>query len=452
VLRWLLPLTLLQGLLFFFIVPPWEHYDEPGHFSYAAEIAAGEFVQRGPAAVAISREVADSMVRHGFLDGAYRPSLLEPGMARVGEDQRVHPPLYYAFVAAPLRLVRFLSIDTQLYVARGASLLLYVLTIVAAWRIAVVVAPDDQLLQRLMPVLIVLVPTFADMMTAVNNDVLLNFAATVALLGSLLLIRDGLRPLPVTLALLSLGVAIAAKRTGIAVAIPITLALIWSLNRKPLRPAVVAAGIALVVLFAVAALQPVRISEGGATHWALAPRPWLDAVDKLYLRLDLAGWIRSVSDLERASRPYQALVIVGFTSFWGRLSWGNVALPQYLEWLFVALTASAVVGLLMAIPRWRGVALVRRRSLWLFAAAVLTGLLALAARLHPLPGGDSDAYIPRGRYVFWALAPVLWLLVLGLRQLVPAGWRGALVWGLVAVFALYDLMALVTLLQAFYRG
>ncbi len=66
-------------------------------------------------------------------------------------------------------------------------------------------------------------------------------------------------------------------------------------------------------------------------------------------------------------------------------------------------------------------------------------------RLHPLPPLEVGVYIPRGRYMFWAIVPTLWLLLLGLRFLLPAGWRPAGTWLLVALMLIFDLVALVTI-------
>ena len=92
-----------------------------------------------------------------------------------------------------------------------------------------------------------------------------------------------------------------------------------------------------------------------------------------------------------------------------------------------------------AVPLWR------RRCLWLFFGAVTLGWMALFARLHPLPPLEVGVYIPRGRYMFWAIVPTLWLLLLGLRFLLPAGWRLAGTWLLVALMLMFDLVALVTI-------
>lgn len=453
VLRWLLPLALLHGLLYMLLVPPWAHYDEPGHFIYAAEIAAGELHVRGPAAVAISRETADSMVRHAFLDGAFRPNFLEPGAIRVAEDQRVHPPLYYALVAAPLRVVRFLAIDTQLYVARGVSLLLYALTIVAAWRVARVVLPDEPTMQLPLPLLVLFAPTFADLMTAVNNDVLVNFAATAALLGAVLLVRDGLSPGGLVLALLGFGVALAAKRTALAFLPVVALAVVWGAARTALGWRTLLVGAALLTAFGAASLALVRVDDPNGGHWTLGARPWLDQLDRLYLRLSLDSWLRSVGEIELALPLYMATARVGFSSFWARLSWGDVALPPLWDWLFAGLAGAALIGLVVGALRYgRALPLWQRRCAWLFVLAVTSGCLAMLARLHPLPGPEVTAYIPRGRYMFWAMVPVIWLLALGLQWLAPARWRRHMPWLLVGFFVVTDIVAVGALLYAFQRG
>ena len=70
---------LIHGLLYVFLLPPWQHYDEPGHFEYAWLLAnrlglpsPGKYDQ------SMRREVAASMVEHAFfkyLD--IRPNLLD---------------------------------------------------------------------------------------------------------------------------------------------------------------------------------------------------------------------------------------------------------------------------------------------------------------------------------------------------------------------------------------
>lgn len=173
--RLILLLALLNGLLYLFFVPPWQHYDEPGHFDYAWLIASrGVLPQAGDYDPTMRREVAASMIEHGFFHGMdFMPNLLaqaEPvwiGPTQVGND----PPFYYLMVALPLRLIRFADVTFQLYVARTVSLLLYVLSVWLAGRSMAELVGESHVLRWAVPGMMALLPAYTDLMTAVNNDV-----------------------------------------------------------------------------------------------------------------------------------------------------------------------------------------------------------------------------------------------------------------------------------------
>ena len=172
----ILVLGLVHGLLYVFMVPPWEHYDEPTHFEYAWLIAdraalpkVDDFDQ------AMRRAVAASMLEHGFftferLDS--RPNLLsvtEP--VWLGLSELHHPPAYYLLLALPLRLFRFTDITVQLYIARLVSLALYLFSLLCAWNLMRELFPAGHALRWMVPTSMALLPGYVDLMTAVNNDV-----------------------------------------------------------------------------------------------------------------------------------------------------------------------------------------------------------------------------------------------------------------------------------------
>jgi len=449
VLRWLLPLALLHGMLYLALVPPWQHYDEPGHFEYVAMEVAG---MQAAAATQISAEIADSMVRHDFLQGRFQPDILNPNPVSLGERQFVHPPTYYALVALPIGWLRYLTIEQQLYAARAVNVVLYALTVIIAWRIAVVVAPEESVVQLALPLLVMLTPPFADIMTAVNNDVLLNMAAAATTLGCVLLIRDGLRPAAALLAVLGLLVAVISKRTGLVLAPLVGFAIVWAVNRRPLPTGLTVGllGGAVLILGAVA-LQLVQVEHPGGFHSVLAARPWLVSFDRTYLRLDVNTWIQSVTDLSLIGGRYRVLVVVAFSSFWARLGWGEIVVTPWWDLAIpiAVVTLISIVGLLRgALTRWGALPLWQQRSILLFLLAVALAWLALAARLHPLPPLELFAYTPRGRYLFWALIPTLWLLLLGFQWALPAAWQARGPWLIVGCFVGFDLLAMASLVVA----
>jgi len=97
-------LGLVNGLVFVFLVPPWQHYDEPNHFAYTWLIDhhPGSLPQPGDSDPAMSRAVVESMVANGF----YKGMLNQPDMSSTdkpvqieGYSQLDEPPFYYMIVS-----------------------------------------------------------------------------------------------------------------------------------------------------------------------------------------------------------------------------------------------------------------------------------------------------------------------------------------------------------------
>lgn len=453
VLCWLTSLAILHGLLSIVLFPPWQHHDEPTHFLYAAEVAAGEVDDPGGASLALRREIADSMYRARFFAPEFVPNVLLPDAPAIGFTQRVHPPLYYGLVGAVLRPLAALSIETQLYAARALSLALYTLTVLAAWRVAVTLAPDEPLIQLAIPLLTLLVPSFADIMTAVNNDVLLNFSVTVALLGAVLLVRDGPRPLPLALCLLGVAVGAMTKRTALVAVIPLLLAFVWAVARAPQRwwllPLL---SLSLAGVAAAATLQPQLVTEPPPPHTVLAVRPWVDALGRDYLRTPVDSLVRSLSDPTLIGDRYWTLVWVAFSGYYTHFAWGNVAMHPAWAASLAAMAVVALGGLVAAMRPSVNLPLWQRRCLWVFLLSVILAWTSLFVRLHPLPPLDQPVYIPRARYMFWALVPTLWLFVTGLASAVPERWRRVVVVGLLAFFACLNLVAWLWTIIPYYYG
>lgn len=443
VLRWLAPLIFCHTLLYVFLAPPWQHYDEPGHFLYAAYIVYGGI--SAPDNVMIAREVADSMYRHKFWPPGVRPDLLSPRPPGIPTDQRHHPPLYYVLMAGVLGPLRYLPVETQLYAVRWVSAALMTLTVLAIWRTAATVTPDQPHMALAVAALVALTPAFTDLMSAFNSDVLMNCAAAAAFLGCALLLRDGWRPTGLALAILGGTVALLTKRTAFAIVVPLALTLLWAAYRRPLRwwvfvPLVGAGWIA----FTLAGWQ--FAPSGGQAQPAAA-----NLLDR-YLRIDVATWVASALDWERSLGWYRTTLHVGHTHFWARLSWGNVAVAApYSDWLLAGLCIGALAGLARAavtqrhtLPLWQ------QRWIWVCAVSVLLAWLVLFGRIHPLPEPGNWVYIPRGRYLYWVMTPTMWLLTLGWQHLWPARWRIRMLWGLVALFALFDVIAMLTLIRHYW--
>jgi hypothetical protein len=236
--RWVLTIVMLLGLLngltFVFIMPPWQHYEEPSHFEYAWLIASHQALPEYPAYDQGKRlEIAVSMIEHGFFKGMdFLPDLESQEPIWIGTNVTGSLPLYHILVALPLRLILNADIDVQLYTARFVSLVLYLATLWLAYKILGEFVPLGHPLRWIVPGAMVLLPGFTELMTAVNSDVGATFFFTLFLLASVILIQRGLSLWRITAVFLTAGLCLITKNT-VLVALPLAfLAVILAMRRS----------------------------------------------------------------------------------------------------------------------------------------------------------------------------------------------------------------------------
>jgi hypothetical protein len=117
------------------------------------------------------------------------------------------------------------------------------------------------------------------------------------------------------------------------------------------------------------------------------------------------------------------------------------------------LTVAAGCGLLIrarqiraALPLWQ------QRCIWLFFIAVVVASLATTLRIHPVPSDPTaNVYVPRGRYMFWAIVPAIWLIALGIQGVLPERWRAYGPAALVGFFFILNTLAwAIALINVYY--
>ncbi len=235
-------LALILGTIYTFFIPPWQHYDEPTQFEYAWLIANRPGLpQPGDYDQNMRREVAASMLEHGFFEGLdFRPNLLsqtEP--VWIGISQLDDQPLYYWFAALPLRLLKYTDVTTQLYAARLVSLLFFLGMLAAGMGLVQEIAGRwDTSLAWLVPLTLVLIPGVLDSMTSVNNDVGAAFVFTLFMWGSARLVRGGLRWFELGWVVAAASLCYFTKSTVFAAVVLLPLVLLFSIfkNKYPWVP------------------------------------------------------------------------------------------------------------------------------------------------------------------------------------------------------------------------
>ncbi len=449
VLHILLALALVRGLIYVSVVPPWQHYDEPGHFEYVEYIARH---RRLPTYytldINLRGEIVASMQWHHFAiyQPAWRPPTDETSlMSReaVPLPQVHHPPLYYLLGATVLSTFPSQLLEAHLYALRLMSVALsLLLLLIAAATVGCLLPERNEILYGVL-LFIIFLPAYSDLATAVNNDIFANLIITGLLY---LLVCQVIRgpSWPRGLAIICIFImGLATKRTtavGLFLILAVLLISIKQLGRKYFW-------IAVVVLALLGLLGGIAIFDWQAGQGlVLSPR-----IDYYLFQNSFSSFLDSLLDWNRSWPVYQTTASLLFRGFWGHFSWGTEAFTAPLYYFLLIVTLIALIGVVKTLVRGsKSLCLDKRQkqALWVLLFTLAVVWLAALLRVHPI----GTTYLPRGRYTYVAIVPAAILFVTGLFAWVPSRWRGWLVVGLVVGGILLDTLFLAKYLLPFYIG
>lgn len=233
-------------------MPPWQHYDEPGHFEYVWMIANSSTIpERGMYSNAVRLKILESMKEHNFFNSyelqevakyAHQADPVWIGVPQVGD-----PPLYYWLAALPVRLLLNQPIEIQLYAGRLISLLLWLGVLFISWLFAKEISPINNSLRWILPNSLALIPAFAEHSTAINNDIAATFIYSLIIFYGTRLIKNGISFLNVTFLLILMVASYFTKASIWLAALVVPLAIFIALLRN--RKGVIVIGLlALVAL------------------------------------------------------------------------------------------------------------------------------------------------------------------------------------------------------------
>jgi len=229
----ILILALLHGLIYVYLLPPWQHYDEPKHFEYVWLIANHEGIPKpGDNDPQMNRDVVESMIIHGFYkDLGFIPELDSPDqpVTITGYSQLNDPPFYYWIVSLPLRFMNGWNVTAQMYIGRLVSLIMYLITVMIAWGITREITSPGHPMRLLVPGTLALLPGYVDIMTSINNDVGAVLVMSLSLWGSLRLVKRGFSIIDFIWASSTALLSIFTKSTAVVSLLILPIAIIFSL-------------------------------------------------------------------------------------------------------------------------------------------------------------------------------------------------------------------------------
>lgn len=393
--RWI-PLALILlaylgvGALFATYTPDWEAPDEPAHYNYVRQLAAGQLPVIEPGDY--DQEYIFEVV---FESHFAPPRSIEPL-----EYEDWQPPLYYLLLTP----VYWLS-SGSLHALRLFSLLLGAGVVALAYGIVLKLFPERRWVAATTSVFVAFLPQHVAIMASVNNDSLAELLIAAILLLLVSWPREAGKsaedePLfPLRLGLL-LGLGFLTKGTVYLMAPVMGTVLLhhhWGEWRKLLRAAVLVFGPALFL---------------GSLWWArnISVYGGLDVLGKAAHDAVVTGQPRTAELVAKYGLAESARQFTNttFNSFWGQFGWMTVPMPG---WVY--------------------------RPLWFFSGAIVIGLAIIRGRRRPgnnpsphvllimgtlllltvglLVGYNFTFQQHQGRYLFPALIPMGIAVAMGLE-------------------------------------
>jgi 4-amino-4-deoxy-L-arabinose transferase-like glycosyltransferase len=406
---------LLIGGLYAWYTPAWQAPDEPAHYNYVRQLAAGQLPLMEPSDY--DEAFRNAAVSSGFAP-EYDVSLL------TYEDWQ--PPLYYL-----LQTPVYWLTDGSLLALRLFSLLLGAGVVVGAYLIGRQLFPTKEWLALTTAVFVAFIPQHLAIMASVNNDAL----AELLIAGIILLLlksfdaeaqrrRDkegsthyAIRTTQYALLPIGflLGLGYLTKGTVYPLSFLVAALLLWRYWRDwsgLLRAGLLVFGVALL-------MGSLWWGRNLVVYEGFDPFATVAHDEAVVGQTRTAEWVAEFGLAETVRRLGETT----FNSFWGQFGW--MALPMtHPGWLYPLLrlfTAVAVIGLLA-----EGI---RQRGQWRPAVWILLGVAGLATAVHV---GYNLTYVQhQGRYLFPALIPMgagvaagLWFWIRPVYQRLPeTNWR-----------------------------
>lgn len=237
-LRAILVLGFVHGLIYVFMIPPWWHHEEPGHFEYVWLVANRDrWPQVNDYDNNLRRQIAESMFAsgHGNLFNVSPKSLTDDPI-HIGGIPVDRKPVYYWLASLPLKLIHEQPVLVQLYVARLISFVLFLFSLWLAWLAMDELIPKGNPLHWMVPFSLALLPGYVDNMTSVHDDVIGAVVAVLFLWLSIRIIKKGFSPLAFAGWVVSIVLCFYSRDTTIPLVFLAPLVLLFRLFRYRTLP------------------------------------------------------------------------------------------------------------------------------------------------------------------------------------------------------------------------
>lgn len=458
-----LGLSLIRGLIYSAIIPPWQAPDEPKHFEYV-KLLYGKRRMIGWSDItpSLEREIISSMDEHDYWRSGWFLKRGETFQEMWGNTSHKleQPPLSYILYVIPLPLFPGEDMALQLYAMRCISIILSALIVVIAFLTIEELFPNNEFLLIGIVAFIVFLPMHTFMTSSVNSDHLAELFTSLLMLSWIVIFKKGLTRLRIVSIGLSAILGLFAKRTAL-VAIPTCIVAVpIYLGGRASRAQLSWSKLALVIGLATVAIGT-GICLGGRLQIAQSfPRlsKVINHVYTYYLFLPSEQFPFTFHQgyfSHEALQVYRSWVESMFESFWGNFGWLKIRLDTPLYLLMGLVSLAAFIGLCLfssrvariphLLTKWQ------KKSLLLFSLSVLFDFIIIIAK-QIRDWGYEWGGRPQGRFLFPVIIPIATLFMLGLRELVPARYQKRFLLVYIGCFIAFDSLCLIRYIIPFFYG
>jgi len=422
----LISLTIIRGIIYIAIIPPWLGPDEVAHFEAIRLIGQkGQWpTEEVYRTTPMHPQMAASFdaFRIWQISGLIPPDINNPAQTLLinyypptSSGSLVFAgnyPLVYHILLAPLALLLSpLDIVSQLYLLRLVSLLMITITIISAWFFTNTIFPQSTYPLAVTSFMIFL-PMYTYVNTLVNTDVFCTFLASLYFLVLAKIFCRGVLWWRWGAAFCLLVAAILVKPTALFL-LPTSLAAVIVYLARSFRwktSVLASLCMALMVLTFLGALLFYQLTNGGR----------LGSIPIFSVRTLNLFKVNYFS--REAVAVYIHTIRWGFLSFWGLFGWANI--PVSFNWLRVLWMICLAIGVGCVIFVEKYIISAKKVDLKYEQKSVLLVVLlalifALIGVYVPIIATQSIKWGPPSRYLFPAILPLALYFFIGFQQLLP---------------------------------
>lgn len=437
-----LALSLVRGILYASVIPPWQAPDEIAHFEYISLLyQKRHLLQPDDASPLLQQEIISSLYEHRFWSHIPypEPETMPLSLAEIpfvgGSSVLGRFSLAYPLGALFFGSVFYQDIITQLYAMRLLSVGLGMLVVATAFLTVRELFPNDKFLLLTVPAWISFSPQHTYITSSVSDGNLAELLISILTYIMVVALRRGLSLPRMVIALLLVTLGLWTKATA-AFALPwLAIGGLFFLRgrkgetgkKRPIPWVALALTLAVLCL-TIWSARNLQSLQG----WWVAAQAW------------------SVAQPD-SSASIQALrlhAITVFKSFWAYFGWMIAPLDPHWYALLGLLSLAALGGvvafLVKATRRARPVSFWQRRAVLLLLVGSLLSIIMVLATF--------GAHYSQGRYLYPAIVAFSTLFMLGIRQLIPSGYEKHLLPLIVCSFFLFDTLCLMDYLLPFFYG